>query len=252
MIISLLNHKGGSGKTTATCNIGAALSVSGSKVLLVDLDAQANATIALGVRSPASNVYGAIRGSYSLKSAVVRITDRLHLVPSVLDLGAAELELVNESGREMIVRELLAPLADDYDFVLIDCSPNLGILTLNALVAASYVLIPMVGEFFAGTGLTRLIEVVGKIQKRLNPSLDIAGVFFSRFDSRKVLSRSVHDQIEKLLPGKVFESKIRECVALPESQARGMAVMDYAPKSKAAVDYAALSKELILRLRKHG
>jgi chromosome partitioning protein len=252
MIISLLNHKGGSGKTTAAVNIGAALSLSGKRVLLVDLDAQANATIALGVRLPDANVYGAIRGAYSLKSTVVRITDRLHLVPSVLDLGAAELELVNESGREMIVRELLTPIVSDYDFILIDCSPNLGILTLNSLVAASYVLIPMVGEFFAGTGLTRLIDVVGKIQKRLNPSLDIAGVFFSRFDNRKVLSRSVLDQIEKLLPGKVFNSKVRECVALPESQARGLAVMEYAPKSKAAADYAALAKELILRLKKHG
>ena len=252
MIISLLNHKGGSGKTTGAVNIGFALARLKKRVLIVDLDAQANATIAFGIRSPATDIYGAIRGLYPLEKTVIRISDGVHLIPSVLDLGAAELELVSESGREMIVKELLSPLAKSYDFILIDCSPNLGILTLNSLVAADRVLIPMVGEFFAGTGLTRLISVVNKIQKRLNPSLEIAGVFFSRFDSRKILSRNVLDQIEKILPQKVFNSKIRECVALPESQAKGVAVMDYAPKSRAAEDYMELAKELIMRLKKRG
>lgn len=249
IILAIANHKGGTGKSTGTCNIGAGLAKEGKRVLLIDLDAQANLSMSFGIRNPSKHVYGAMRGKYPLSAAVVSIGDNLSLAPSVLDLSAAEIELASESGRELILRELLEPLKESYDFVLIDCSPNLGLLTLNAFAAAQRVIIPLQLEYFAAQGLATLESVVSKIQRRLNPSLEVGGVFVSRHSGRKVLSRNVLASIEKHFAGRLLGSKIRECVALAEAPVKGMDVFRYAPKSAGANDYMELTKEIMKRFK---
>jgi chromosome partitioning protein len=240
--ITLSNHKGGVGKTTSTINLGSALARLGEKVLLVDLDPQAHLTLSLGVRNPEQTIYGAIRKEYPLP--LLQISERLHLVPSTLDLSGAEVELAAETGREYILRELLEPVKARFDYVLIDSPPSLGLLTLNALTASDEVLIPVQAEFLAVQGLTKLSEVITKIQTRLNKGLVVGGVLVTQYDGRKVLNRQVTDTIEQYFGGKVYKTRIRENVALAEAPTHGLDVFTYAPKSNGAEDYLAVAEEM--------
>lgn len=246
--ITLSNHKGGVGKTTSTINLGSALAQLGEKVLLVDLDPQANLSQSLGVREPELTIYGAIRKEYPL--APLEISKGLDLVPSTLDLSGAEVELAAETGREYILSELLEPVKSSYDYVLIDSPPSLGLLTVNALTASDEVLIPVQAEFLAVQGLTKLSEVIDKIRARLNKNLRIGGVLVTQYDSRKVLNRQVTDTIEQHFEGKVYETRIRDNVALAEAPTQGLDVFRYAPKSKGAEDYLAIAKEIRRNRRK--
>lgn len=241
-VITLSNHKGGVGKTTSTINIGAGLSRLGKKVLLIDLDPQANLTQSLGIEQGNPNVYGAIRGRYPVSP--VSVSEGLDLVPSTLDLSGAEIELSTETGREYILRELLEPLRVKYDYILIDCPPSLGLLTLNAFTAANEIYIPLQAEYLALQGLSKLVEVIGKIQKRLNPDLKIGGVFVTQFDSRKVLNRNVLETIQSHFKETILQTLIRDNVALAEAPAQGLDIFRYNPKSYGAEDYLAISQEI--------
>lgn len=241
-VISISNHKGGVGKTTSTINIGSGLAALGNRVLLIDLDPQANLSQSLGITHPGSTIYGALRGEYALEP--IEVFKDVDVVPSSLDLSGAEVELSAEAGREYILKELLEPLRASYDYILIDSPPSLGLLTINAFTASDEVLIPLQAEFLALQGLAKLLEVIEKIKKRLNKALEVGGVFITQYDSRKVLNRDVASTIEAHFKEKLFKTRIRANVALAEAPSVGRDIYTYAPKSKGAEDYFSLSKEV--------
>ena len=244
-VITLSNHKGGVGKTTSTINIGAALHRQGKHVLLIDLDPQANLTQSLRLITDdiKHTIYGAIRGTAPLKP--ISVAEGFDVIPSTLDLSGAEIELSGETGREYILKELLESVRPRYDFILIDSPPSLGLLTLNALTASDEVLIPLQAEYLATQGLSKLLEVVDKIQKRLNKSLSIGGVFITQYDGRKVLNRNVVDAVGVRFSQYMLQTKIRDNVALAESPAAGLDIFRYSPKSNGADDYTALAVEIL-------
>lgn len=242
-VISISNHKGGVGKTTSAINLGAGLNKLGKRILLIDLDPQANLSQSLGILEPERTIYGAIRGEYKLQP--IEILPGLDVIPSTLDLSGAEVEMSSEPGREYILRELIEPIRSSYDYILIDSPPSLGLLTLNSFVASDEVLIPLQAQYLALQGMTKLIEVIGKIQKRLNKELKVKGVFITQYDSRKVLNRDVVVAIERYFPDEVFSTKIRDNIALAEAPAQGIDIFRYSPKSSGAEDYLALSRELL-------
>ena len=244
-VFALLNHKGGVGKTTSTINIGAALNRAGKSVLLIDLDPQANLSQSLGIQEPAQTIYGLIKGDYLASDAVLNIRPGLDVIPSTLDLSGSEIELSTKIGRELILREAIEPLKKKYDFILIDCPPSLGLLTVNALTASDKILIPLQAEFLAMQGLAKMLEVVSIIQKHLNKSLELGGVFITQYDSRKVLNKNVFDTITEHFPKKVFTTKIRDNVALAEAPATGQDIFTYNSKSAGAADYESLAEEIL-------
>ena len=243
--ISIINNKGGVGKTTSSVNIGAGLCRLGKKILLVDLDPQCNLTQSLGITDPERTIYGAIRGRYEVTP--LQILKGLDIVPSTLDLSGAEVELSGEPGREFILRELLEPLRGSYDYILIDCPPSLGLLVINALTASQDVLIPIQAQYLAIQGLTKLIEIIEKIKKRLNKELQINGVFITQYNSHKILNRDVATAIgEYFREGEVciYSTRIRDNVALAEAPAQGLDIFRYSPRSYGATDYLSLCKEI--------
>lgn len=246
IVISLLNHKGGVGKTTSAINIGAGLAEMGKKVLLIDLDPQANLTISLGIPRQKHTIYEALRGEGELMPYTHK--PNMDIITSSLDLSGAEMELINEAGREFILRELISQISDDYDFILIDCPPSLGLLTLNALTSSRWVLIPLQTEFLAVQGLAKIKQVIDKVRFRLNKQLDIGGVIATMYDSRRVLNRDVVETIHKHFGEKVFKTYIRENVALAEAPAQRKDIFDYHPKSSGAIDYMELCKEILERV----
>lgn len=245
-IISLLNHKGGVGKTTSAINLGAGLVEIGKKVLLLDLDPQANLTIALGIPRQRFTIYEAMRGEGDL--APYPHKKGLDVVTSSLDLSGAEMELINEAGREFILRELFNQVIDDYDYILIDCPPSLGLLTLNALTSSHYVLIPLQTEFLAVQGLAKIKQVIDKVRFRLNKQLEIGGVIATMYDSRRVLNRDVVETIHKYFGDKVFRTYVRDNVSLAEAPAQRKDIFEYSPKSTGAQDYLDLARELVSRV----
>lgn len=245
MIISLLNHKGGVGKTTSAINIGAGLHQLGKKVLLVDLDPQANLTLSLGIPRQKATIYENIRGEAELAPYVVKTG--FDVITSSLDLSGAEMEMINEAGREYILKELFEPVTDLYDYIIIDCPPSLGLLTLNALTCSQTVYIPLQTEFLALQGLAKIKQVIDKVKFRLNKDIEIGGVIATMYDNRKVLSRDVVDTILKYFGEKVFNTYIRDNVSLAEAPAQRMDIFSYAPKSNGAEDYLNLCEEILQR-----
>jgi len=246
-IISISNHKGGVGKTTSAINIGAGLNLLKKKVLLIDLDPQANLSQSLGLINPERNIYGALRGEYKLHP--IEILKGLDVIPSTLDLSGAEIEMSGEPGREYILKELIEPLRASYDYILIDSPPSLGLLTLNSFVASDLVFIPLQAQFLALQGLTKLIEVIDKIKKRLNKELKVGGVFITQYDNRKVLNRDVVATIEAHFKDNIFNTKIRDNIALAEAPAQGVDIFRYNPKSYGAEDYLSLCKEILKTIK---
>lgn len=244
-VISISNHKGGVGKTTSAINIGAGLNLLKKKVLLIDLDPQANLTQSLGLTNEAINIYGALRGEYKLQP--IEIFKGLDVIPSTLDLSGAEVELSSEPGREYILKELIEPLRASYDFIIIDSPPSLGLLTINSFTASDEILIPLQAQYLALQGLAKLVEVVDKIKQRLNKGLKVGGVFITQYDSRKVLNRDVVDTIQAHFKDEVFKTKIRDNIALAEAPSQGLDIFRYSSKSYGAEDYLALSKEVLKR-----
>jgi chromosome partitioning protein len=238
-IIALMNQKGGVGKTTSTVNIGAGLNKLGKKVLLIDLDPQANLTYSLGIQGHdlRKTIYELLKGQISTSDVIVE-KNGLQVIPASLDLSGA--------GREFLLRESLTKLSD-LDYVLLDCPPSLGLLTLNSLVAADEVYIPVQSEFLALQGMSKLLQTVEIVQKRLNPSLEITGIIGTRYDSRKTLNKEVVQKIQSYFGAKLFKTLIRDNVALAEAPSHGQDIFAYKSDSNGAEDYLKLCKEILKR-----
>lgn len=250
-IFSIVNQKGGVGKTTTAANIGAALAIKGKKVLLVDIDAQANLSAHFGYSADSDpergNMYDVLKGDKKLKEIIVIINEKLHIAPASLLLSAADLELGGVIGRESLLRKSIYKLEDNYDFFLIDCPPSLGLLSLNGLVAASKVIIPVQSEFLALHGVRQLLDTIDQIRAFYNPSLSIGGVVLSLHDSRRRLSRSVAETVREYFGELVFNTIIRTNVALAEAPAQGVSIFDYDSKSFGSEDFNNLAEEVIKR-----
>jgi len=236
-VITLANFKGGVGKTTSAINIGAGLSSKGKKTLLVDLDPQFNLTQSLGIVELERTVYEALTGKRELLP--VEVDNKLHVIPSSLDLIKAEIELSGEFKREFILSKLIEPIKANYDFIIIDCPPALGLLTLNSFVASDLIFIPIEAEYLALKGYSILREAIVKV------GLQIDRVFITKFDGRKVLNRNVADSIRETLDGKVFKTVIRDNIALAEAPAKGVDIFRYDKNSSGAQDYLNLVKEIL-------
>ncbi len=246
-VICFSNHKGGVGKTCSTCNVGAGLARKGKKILLVDLDPQANLSLSLGVKDVDRSIYQVLMNEEPVAKAIIGVGENLDLIPSSLDLAGAEIELAAEAGREMILREALEPLLDKYDYILVDCAPTLGLLTTNALTAASEVYIPLQAQYLSLQGITKLTGVVDKIKARLNKGLKLGGVFLTQYDGRKVLNRDIADAIQEHFKSLVFETKIRDNISLAEAPGHGQDIFRYSPKSNGAQDYEKLCSEIMVK-----
>lgn len=244
-IISISNHKGGVGKTTTTVNLGAALAQRGHKVLLLDLDAQANLSQYVGIALQTPTIADALEGKARLEP--IEITKNLYAVPSELRLAVVAETLINQPASDHILKDLLDKLntTEKYSFVLIDCPPSLNKLTINAFVSANLVYIPLQAEYLALQGLGALLEVVNLVKTRINKGLQIGGVIVTQYDQRRILNKEVTQAIEQLLPGKVFKSKIRPNIALAEAPTRGLDVLRYSASSNGAKDYKALANEIL-------
>jgi chromosome partitioning protein len=247
--IAISNHKGGVGKTTTVVNLGAALGQMGYRVLMIDLDPQANMTQSLGFEERDKSIYAAIRGDIKLADATEWYTDKVSIVPSEIDLSGADVDLVRMNDREQILRKLIKPIADKYDYILIDCSPSIGLLTVNAFVAANTVVLPLQPEFLAFKGLTKLVDVIDRVRDNLNKNLYIGGVFITQYDNRKVLNRNVKEAIEANFESILFKTVVRDNIALAEAPATGKDIFNYAPRSFGAEDYLNLAREVVQRFR---
>lgn len=241
-IIAIANHKGGVGKTTSVMNIGAALAQRGKKVLLVDLDAQANLTTSMLGEEPQISIYNAIVNDEALP--IHHIADNIHLVPSSLDMAGAELEISARMSREYLLKDLLEPVADNYDYVLLDCSPSLGIITLNALTACTDLFIPLTAEALPSKGLTKLLDIVDNVKKRLNRHIRLSGVIITRYERSK-LSQMVEEMLREKFGSIVFNTKIRKNIAIAEAPLYTQDVISYAKDSNGAKDYQDLADEII-------
>lgn len=241
---ALSNHKGGVGKTTSTLNIGAGLAKLGKKVLLIDLDPQANLSQCSQTENADFHIYGALKGDYELKP--IQVKKNLDIIPSVLDLAGAEVELASKIARETILQKLIEPLKPNYEYILIDCPPSLGLLTINAFAASDAILIPLQAHFLALHGFDKLLDVVKLVQENLNPNLKIKGVFTTQYNKRRILNREIDESIREYFDGQVFETKIRENISLAEAPSQGKDIFEYSPRSYGATDYQALVKELIM------
>ncbi len=247
-IIAIANHKGGVGKTTSTQNIGVALSRMGHKTLILDLDPQANLSDSFGYEDVEESIYDAL--TEKAKIPIHTITETLDLCPANLDLSVAEVELSGVTGREYVLKDIIDTIKDNYDYILIDCPPSLGLLTINALTASTEVYIPLDAQYFSMKGLDKLMYIINQIQKRLNKEIQVAGVFLTQFDNRVIVNRNVAEMIENYFPNKVFKTRIRKNIALVEAPIEDKDIFEYAPSSNGAVDYMKLSKEIDAAHRK--
>jgi len=253
LIIAMCNQKGGVGKTTTTINLGAALAELGRHVLLVDFDPQGSLSVGLGVNPhtlPAS-IYNLLMGQGTSIDDVIRETNvhDLDILPSNIDLSAAEIQLVSEVAREQTLLRLLEAVRSRYDVILIDCAPSLGLLTINALTAADWVLMPLECEFFALRGIALLTDTIAKVQDRLNPRLEILGILGTMYDPRTLHSREVLERVVQAFGDQVFHTVIRRTVKFPETTVAGEPITTYAPTSPGAEAYRSLAREVLARCR---
>ncbi|MCX7775239.1 MAG: ParA family protein [Rectinemataceae bacterium] len=247
-ILVFVNQKGGVGKTTSAINIGASLAMQHFRTLLVDFDPQGNLTSGIGGNAGERTIYHAVTGLADIRT-VIRPTSipRLFLAPSSIDLSGATVELVDKPDRNDYLRRTLAPVVEEYDFILIDCPPSLGVLTLNGLAAATEVIIPLQCEYFALEGLSLIIQTIGLVQKSINHSLKITGILLTMFDARTRLSQQVVHQVTEYFKDKVFKTIIPRNVRLSEAPSHGLPVMLYDPTCIGAKSYTAVAKEILDR-----
>jgi chromosome partitioning protein len=249
-IIAMCNQKGGVGKTTTTINVAAALAEYGRKVLLVDFDPQGALSAGLGINTgDLPTVYDLMMNKeLKTQSAIIKTqVANVDLLPANIDLSAAELRLVSEMGREKILKGILKQVSDDYDLIMVDCQPSLGLLTVNALTAAHGVMIPLACEFFALRGVALLIETVDKVREHLNETLQVDGILATMYDPRTLHSREVLDRLHEVFGEKVFRSVIGRTVKFPDATVAGLPITSFAPTSIAAESYRTVARELVAR-----
>ena len=252
-VISIVNQKGGVGKTTTTVNLSAFLALHGKKVLVIDLDPQGNATSGYGFDKSEldTSVYDVLVNEVPIMD-VIRSTNRknLDICPTNINLAGAEVELVSAMSRETILKRAVDTISDKYDYIMIDCPPSLGLLTLNALAASSDVIVPIQGEYYALEGLTQLIDTINLVRKHLNPTIGIFGVVITMFDGRTQLTKQVTEEVRKYFGEKVFNTYIPRNIRLAEAPSYGKTIAEYDPKSRGGQSYNELALEVIKRTMK--
>lgn len=247
-IISVVNQKGGVGKTTTAVNLGAYLAALGKFVLIVDLDPQANATSGLGIdyTSIERGVYEAIAGQHSFRDVSLNSAVRGYkIAPSTMNLAGAGIELVHEQNREFKLHESLLEVRNDYDYIIIDCPPELGLLTLNGLVAADQIVIPVQAEYYALEGIGQLLNTIKLVKENIKPDLQVLGAILTMYDRRNKLSEEVFMELYKFFPSRIFRTVIPRNIALAEAPSYGQSILEYDPKSKGAKAYERLAREVL-------
>lgn len=249
-VISFVNQKGGVGKSASAVNIAVGLADRGRKVLLIDFDAQGAASLETGQRVTSADTlttYEVLKGTTDIRQAVVTVSENLSVLPTDIRLSGADIELSAVPGKEFILKEALSVYGDFFDYVLIDCPPVLGVLTLIALTASDEVIIPIKADYLALNGMSQLMDVINVIRRRTNPALTIGGVIATFYNGRRNIDQQVIAQVDQFFPGKLFETKITQTSALAEAPANETDIFKYDPKSKAAIQYATLTEEIIKR-----
>lgn len=249
-VIAIINQKGGVGKSTTAINLSAALGELGKRVLLIDFDPQGNSTSGLGVEKGELSrcIYNVLLDDNQLKDTIIpNVCENLDLAPATINLAGAEVELVSEMAREHRLKDAVNTVRGIYDYVFIDCPPSLGLLTVNALVAADKLIIPIQTEFYALEGVTKLLESMKRVKSRLNPALEIFGILLTMYDGRTTLSRQVTAEVQKYFGSQVFQTIIPRTVKLSEAPSYGIPITQYDPLGKGAASYMNLAKEVIQR-----
>ena len=258
MIIAVTNQKGGVGKTTSVLNIGVFLAKKGKKVLLVDIDPQANLTSGLGIERDRENdgfisIYDVLVNQEEVKSSIKKSrVENLSVIPSSIELAGAEVEMVNAMSRESVLKKALDQVKDEFDYIIIDCPPSLGLLTINSQVAADLVVIPVQAEYYALEGLGQLMNTIKLVKSNLNPNLDIGGVVLTMFDSRTNLSKDIALELKNHFDDKLFETLVPRNIKLSEAPSHGLAIVEYEPESSGAQAYDRLTQEIIDRFEKNN